>query len=131
VGEGLEPTGDPGWFEAARVPDVPVGRAIRVTVSGSHVLLFRTEDRVFAASNVCTHQGAPLHKGTVRVSGSIVSATCPLHGSTFQLTDGRVLRGPATRPLPVYEARVDGDLVQVRPVRKRPASATGGVDDEI
>ncbi|HEX9374919.1 MAG TPA: Rieske (2Fe-2S) protein [Actinomycetota bacterium] len=103
-----------GWIEAARVADVPVGRAVKATVGDADLLLYRTDDRVFAVSNRCTHQGAPLHRGTVRASGSIVSATCPLHGSTFQLTDGRVLRGPAMRPLPIYEARVAGEAVEVR-----------------
>ena len=66
-------------------------------------------------SNRCTHQGAPLNRGVVRESGSLLTVTCPLHGSTFQLTDGRVMRGPATERLPVFESRVNDGTLEVRP----------------
>jgi nitrite reductase/ring-hydroxylating ferredoxin subunit len=92
-----------------------VGKPIRATVDGSDVLLYRTGDRILVVTNRCTHQGAPLHGGVVRESGSLLTVTCPLHGSTFQLTDGRVMRGPATERLPVFESRVTGDTVEVRP----------------
>ena len=106
--------GDGGWVEVARLDDVPVGRPVKVAVGDQDVLLYRTDDGVMAAQDRCTHQGAPLHKGSVRVSGSMTVVTCPLHGSQFQLSDGRVLRGPAMRRLPVHEARVSGDAVEVR-----------------
>lgn len=95
--------------------DLPQARPVRVTAGDAEVLLYRTGERILAASNRCTHQGAPLDRGVVRESGSLLTATCPLHGSTFQLTDGRVLRGPATTRLPLFEVRVSGDTVEVRP----------------
>src|SRR5205807_727079 len=76
--------------------------------------LFRTAERVHAASNRCTHQATPLSRGTVRPSGSLVVSTCPLHGSQFDLASGRVMRGPAMRRLHVYEARIAGAPVLVR-----------------
>jgi nitrite reductase/ring-hydroxylating ferredoxin subunit len=91
------------------------GKPIRVTADGSDVLLFRTGDHIVAVSNRCTHQRAPLHRGVVRESGSLLTVTCPLHGSTFDLTDGRVLRGPAIERLPLFESRVNGNMVEVRP----------------
>ena len=39
--------------------------------------------------------------------------------STFWLTDGRVIRGPATRRQPVYDARVTDGMVEVRPHTER------------
>ena len=86
-----------------------------MTADGSDILLYRTGERVLAVSNRYTHQGAPLHRGVVRESGSLLTVTCPLHGSTFQLTDARVLRGPATERLTVFESRVARDIVEVRP----------------
>jgi nitrite reductase/ring-hydroxylating ferredoxin subunit len=102
------------WRSAVALTDLPEGKPIRVTADGSDVLLYRTGDRIVAASNRCTHQGAPLHRGVVRESGSLLTVTCPLHGSTFDLTDGRVLRGPATERLPVLHARVNDGMVEVR-----------------
>jgi nitrite reductase/ring-hydroxylating ferredoxin subunit len=105
---------DGGWVEVATLDDVPVGRPVKVTVGDQDVLLYRTGEGIMAAQDHCTHQGAPLHKGSVRVSGSMTVVTCPLHGSQFQLSDGRVLRGPAMRRLPIHEARVSGEAVEVR-----------------
>ena len=103
------------WTPAVGLAELPEGKPIRVTADGSEILLYRTGERILAVSNRCTHQGAPLHRGVVRESGSLLTVTCPLHGSTFQLTDGRVMRGPATERLPVFESRVLDGTVEVRP----------------
>ncbi|MFE7416210.1 Rieske (2Fe-2S) protein [Rhodococcus sp. NPDC057529] len=58
----------------------------------------------------CTHLGAPPHDGSLD-DGCI---ECPWHGSRFDVADGRVARGPATRPQQVYEARVRDGRIQVR-----------------
>ena len=62
--------------------ELPEGKSIRATVDGSEVLLYRTGGRILAVSNRCTHQGAPLHRGVVRESGSLLTVTCPLHSSS-------------------------------------------------
>jgi nitrite reductase/ring-hydroxylating ferredoxin subunit len=103
------------WVPVLALADLPKAKPVRVTAGDAEVLLYRTGERILAASNRCTHQGAPLDRGVVRESGSLLTATCPLHGSTFELTDGRVLRGPATTRLPLFEVRVSGDTVEVRP----------------
>ena len=72
-------------------------------------------DAIFAVSNRCTHQGAPLARGVVKPMGSLPSVTCFAHGSVFSLVDGRVLRGPAAKALTAYDARIEGDDIQVRP----------------
>lgn len=102
------------WMAALPLAELPDRKATRASAGGADLLLYRTGDRIIAVSNRCTHQGAPLHRGVVRESGSLLTVTCPLHGSTFQLPDGRVMRGPAMARLPVYEARVNGDMVEVR-----------------
>jgi nitrite reductase/ring-hydroxylating ferredoxin subunit len=102
------------WVPAIALAELPDGKPILVTADGSDLLLYRTGDRILAVSNRCTHQGAPLHRGVVRESGSALTVTCPLHGSTFQLTDGRVLRGPATERIRVFETRVSDGTMEVR-----------------
>ena len=103
------------WTPVMALAEVPEGKPIHATADGSDVMLYRTGDRILAVSNRCTHQGAPLNRGVVRESGSLLTVTCPLHGSTFQLTDGRVMRGPATERLPVFESRVNDGTLEVRP----------------
>jgi nitrite reductase/ring-hydroxylating ferredoxin subunit len=42
--------------------------------------------------------------------------TCPWHGSTYRLSDGAVVHGPATARQPAFETRIaDAGIVQVRP----------------
>lgn len=40
--------------------------------------------------------------------------TCPWHGSTFRLSDGAVVSGPATAPVPAFEVAVGAGVVRVR-----------------
>jgi len=106
----------PPWLTVTPLSEVREGLSVHLTKGGDRVLLFRSGDRLLAATNRCTHQGAPLHRGTARTSGSLVTITCPLHGSTFELSSGRVLRGPAMVRLPIYETRITEDgVVEVRP----------------
>jgi len=79
------------------------------------VLVYGRSERVFAIANMCTHQGAPLHRGPVDLRSGIPIATCPAHGSMFDLATGTVRRGPAMHPVAAYETRVVGDDVQIRP----------------
>ena len=39
--------------------------------------------------------------------------TCPWHGATYDLTTGEVLRPPAPKGVARYNARVEGDDVEV------------------
>ncbi len=98
------------WTDAVAEADLVEGRPVAVTVEDTPVLLLRTAGGVRALGDRCTHRGAPLHEGLV-ADGCI---ECPWHGSRFDLADGSVVRGPATRPAPVFETRVVDGRVQVR-----------------
>jgi nitrite reductase/ring-hydroxylating ferredoxin subunit len=104
-----------GWIAVLPVTDLADRKPVRVDVDGSAVLLVRNREELFGIGNRCPHQGAPLHKGMVRFGGSIRMVQCPLHGSTFDLADGRVMRGPATEPARTYETRVTEGVVEIRP----------------
>ena len=86
-----------------------------MAVNGDVVLLVKAEDQVFAIGNQCTHQGAGLDRGVVKITGSVRTVTCPAHGSTFNLETGKVMRPPATKPVPVYDVKVEDGRVFVRP----------------
>jgi nitrite reductase/ring-hydroxylating ferredoxin subunit len=79
--------------------------------AGDDVVVHRDGDAVMAIGSRCSHRGGPLAEGEV----SDGCVTCPWHESRFRFADGEVVRGPATRPQPVYETRVtDGQAVEVR-----------------
>ncbi len=93
--------GPSDWTPAVVESEVREGAMTTCQVGGAQVVLTRIGGRVCAAASVCPHAGGPLSEG--RLEGGVV--TCPWHGSKFDLITGRVLWGPATTPIPTYEAR--------------------------
>jgi nitrite reductase/ring-hydroxylating ferredoxin subunit len=104
-----------GWKRVASLDEVPDGRAHRVTIAGTEAFVVRNGEDVYALGLRCTHQGTPLDRGVLRFTGTPRTVTCPAHGSMFDLTDGRVRRGPATRPIQAFETRVVDGAVEARP----------------
>jgi nitrite reductase/ring-hydroxylating ferredoxin subunit len=98
------------WTAVLAETDLADGQACRVQAGGAGVLLHRDGDRIHALDAVCSHAGGPLEEGTI-AEGCV---TCPWHGSTFRLADGRVERGPASIPQPAYDTRVSGGKIEVR-----------------
>ncbi len=71
----------------------------------SRIAVVRDGNRYHALSLVCTHLGC-----TVAVTPKEV--VCPCHGSAFDRA-GKVVRGPADRPLERYEVEDRGDVLAV------------------
>ncbi len=105
---------DAGWLAVLPANDLPVGKAVLVTVEGQGIMLYRRGERIYAIADRCTHAGGPLHRGPIGSLSGEPTVTCPLHGSLFRLSDGRVLRGPATRAEPVFEAREFEGSIEIR-----------------
>ena len=99
------------FVRVASTAEVPEGGMKKVMIGGQQVLLANVKGKFYAIGNVCTHVGGPLDKG--RLDSHEVE--CPLHGSRFDVTTGQVKRGPAARPEPVYEVKVEGSEVKLRP----------------
>ena len=103
------------WAGVADVAGLPERKPVRVTVDEAAVLLLKSDDQVFAVGNQCTHQGAGLDRGVVKIAGSVRTVTCPAHGSMFNLETGKAMRPPATKPVPVYDVKVEDGRLFVRP----------------
>ena len=71
-----------------------------------------SDRNVVAFSPRCTHLGCAYHW-----EGSEGRFVCPCHGSEFGI-DGRVLQGPAKRPLDRYETKVEAGTLLIGPLRK-------------
>ena len=102
------------WTPALALDELTDRRPALAHVDGNEILLVRSGEEVFAIGNRCSHMGAPLTKGPVTFAGSLRTIRCPLHGSTFDLSNGKVMRGPATSPLPAFETRVTDGVVEIR-----------------
>lgn len=81
--------------------------ALKVLPAGAPepIYVLSTPDGFAALSPICTHRGC-----TVDVNGARL--VCPCHGSTYD-RDGRVLKGPAQRPLARYPVTRAGDVLIV------------------
>ena len=85
--------------------------AHRVEVGGCPVALVRLGDTVHAIGDTCSHAEVSLAEGIVDTDECALE--CWKHGSLFSLESGEALTLPATRPVPIYVVRVDGDDVFV------------------
>jgi nitrite reductase/ring-hydroxylating ferredoxin subunit len=103
-----------GWQDLGRLVDFPDGTPVIRRIGDVPVLVHRSGHRLTVLLERCGHQTGPLGAGdTVEVNGD-PCVVCPWHGSTFRLTDGSVVHGPATSNQPTLEARVTGDRVEAR-----------------
>jgi 3-phenylpropionate/trans-cinnamate dioxygenase ferredoxin subunit len=86
------------------------GTARRFDVGSTKVAVVRIGDSVFAIGDTCTHAEVSLSEG--EVDADECSLECWKHGSQFDLRTGEPLSLPATRPVPVFDAKVvDGRVV--------------------
>jgi 3-phenylpropionate/trans-cinnamate dioxygenase ferredoxin subunit len=91
--------------------DLKPGEARRFDVEGHRVALVRIGDDWYAIGDTCSHEDYSLSEGDVW--DEECELECPKHGSTFDLRTGEPQSLPATRPVPVYEVRVEGDDVNL------------------
>jgi 3-phenylpropionate/trans-cinnamate dioxygenase ferredoxin subunit len=97
------------FVKVAERAQLPAPRGVlRVELEGEPVAIICTESGAFSAiSDVCSHAEVALSDGDI--DGSTVE--CWLHGSRFDLRTGKPLGPPATRSVPVYAIKVEGDDV--------------------
>ncbi|WP_037905990.1 Rieske (2Fe-2S) protein [Actinacidiphila yeochonensis] len=116
TGAGLAACG--GKKDTADGPTKPVDLGSASAVPVGSAKLYR-EDRVLvsqpqqgrfkAFSAVCTHQGCVLDS----VQGT--TASCPCHGSQFDVETGKVVQGPAVAPLPAVDVTERGGKLTAGP----------------
>ena len=68
------------------------------------------DNQVIAFAPQCTHLGCAYHWDAQ--NGNFL---CPCHTSTFGM-DGKVLSGPAPRPLDRYQVKLDGTKLEIGPL---------------
>lgn len=97
------------------VSALPENQLTRANLHNIPLVILRRGDQVFALAETCAHLGGPLADGKLGTDEQgHPTVTCPWHGSTFDLTSGRIVNGPATYPQPCFEARMKNGKVEVR-----------------
>jgi Rieske Fe-S protein len=93
-----------GGGALAATADIPVGGGT-VFKDQKVVVTQPTAGDFKAFSASCTHQGCAVSG----VADGVID--CPCHGSKFKIEDGSVTAGPATKPLPEVQIKVEGDQI--------------------
>ena len=95
----------------ASADDVPdEGTLAVVSSDGRRICLIKSQSRISAVQDNCTHQDFEMNLGDVLPDGTI---QCAWHGARFDCQTGEVRQGPALCALPVYEVRVEAGRVLV------------------
>lgn len=95
--------------KVCKLTDIPDEGVIGVEVGETPIALVRRGAEVYALHDVCSHAEVRLSEGEVYDQ----SLECWLHGSCFDLRSGKPTGPPATKPVPVYQVKIDGDDVLV------------------
>jgi len=103
--------GSAEWTEATGAEEVAEGASASAMVGETPLFLHRSAGSLHALHDRCSHRGCPL-SAMGEVSDGVVECQC--HGSRFRLSDGALLRGPATAPQPAYDTREREGRIEVR-----------------
>jgi nitrite reductase/ring-hydroxylating ferredoxin subunit/uncharacterized membrane protein len=118
--------GPADWQPLGPIAEVPLGQPVRRTAGEVPVMVLRrgAGEDVDVLSDKCPHLSASLHEGDLVEEDGELHIVCPWHSSEFRVSDGCVVHGPATAPVPRFESRVIGDELQARvvPIPWVPAS---------
>ncbi|MET7478311.1 Rieske (2Fe-2S) protein [Streptomyces sp. NPDC005648] len=95
-----------GGQELAKTTEIPVGGG-KIFKDQKVVVTQPKQGEFKAFSAICTHLGCTVSE----VSGGTID--CPCHGSKYRIADGSVAGGPAPKPLPAEQIKVEGDSIRL------------------
>lgn len=98
-----------GFVKVASTKELGPGKMKSAEVDGKLVFLVNVEGKYYAIGNVCTHMACMLSDGVLKGE----SVQCPCHGSVFDVKTGGILKGPAKKPEPTFQVKVEGDQILV------------------
>lgn len=91
--------------------DLAPNSATRFVIEGTPVAVVRIGDDVYAIGDTCSHAEVSLSEGELWCDDKAIE--CWKHGSTFSLVTGEPQTLPATKPVPVFVARVVDGMVAI------------------
>ena len=97
------------FIDVAKTDEIASGQMKGVKSAGKDLLITNIDGKYYAIGSKCSHRGGDLSKG--KLNGKII--TCPLHGSKFDVTTGKLTGGPAQRDEPVFEVKIEGNIIKV------------------
>lgn len=106
------PARSDGFQEIGTVAELDQnGQILNKELAAGPVLVIRNptnSNTLNAVNPTCTHRNC-----TVSWQVNQKEFVCPCHDSKFA-PDGKVLQGPAKKPLPTYQAKIEGNSILVK-----------------
>ncbi|MCP5277486.1 MAG: non-heme iron oxygenase ferredoxin subunit [Thiobacillus sp.] len=97
------------WVSVAGAHELAPTQMKRVEAAGKRLLLANAEGKYYCVDEMCTHEDYSLWFGCIKGR----SIKCSLHGSYFDLENGKPLNDPADCPLATYPTKVEDGQVWV------------------
>ena len=97
------------FVKVLELEKLPPGEVSCADINGQEVALYNVEGTVYATSNICPHQGAPLDEGMLDGDQII----CPWHAWIFDVKDGTSPVNPRVK-IPCYEVKIEGADILVK-----------------
>jgi 3-phenylpropionate/trans-cinnamate dioxygenase ferredoxin subunit len=97
--------------DVCALTDLVDGGVRKFMVGDRAIAVVRIGDVAYAIGDTCSHANVSLSDGEVMCDTKELE--CPKHGSAFSLETGTPNTLPATQPVPVYAAKVDGGRVVI------------------
>lgn len=97
--------------------EIPPGTAKMVKVENKPIAIYNLNGNFYATDDTCPHEGGPLSSGFLEGE----NVTCPWHGATFHILDGKTLEPPAgekmgspvDKGLTCYAVRIMGAELEI------------------
>lgn len=104
------------YIEVAKIEDISEGEVKPYEAGGKEIIIIKYKGSYYAMDRRCTHMKADLSKG--KLEGNVI--ICPRHGSRFDVTTGKNLKGPKigflklkTEDEKVYAVEVEDGKIKV------------------
>lgn len=98
-----------GFMTVAGADEFEAGEMRVFDVRGVKIAVAKVAGEFHAFDDTCTHVGCSLAGGDLEETTVI----CPCHGSEFDVESGEVLRGPARKPVAIYETRIEDGKLEI------------------
>jgi len=95
------------------IPDAETiddGKTLRLEIDAIVIALAKVNGEYYAFQDFCTHRCGPLSEGSFQY-GQVV---CPWHRSSFDMSTGQVIHGPAKVPIKTYAVSIIDGQVRIR-----------------
>lgn len=100
--------------KVGKVSELSPGKMMGLEIEGKMLVLANVDGTYYAMDGLCSHMAAKLWEG--KLIGKRVK--CPKHGSEFDITTGKALKGPwlpfgRARDMKIYKVSVEGEDIFV------------------